>query len=94
MGEGNKTRILIRSRINGRYVASTGEWSESSKAALAFGRAIDAEAFVRERNLQNMELMIIRDGGATVRIPVRAAAAGGREPPTVGHSGEETQPQL
>jgi hypothetical protein len=69
------TRILLRSRADGRFVSGVLAWSSDSKHAHEFQNAQAADSFAREHSLRKMEIVVIRETGPQLRIPLDRAAS-------------------
>ncbi len=72
--EGNKIqmaiRVLLRSRADGLFVSGAAGWSSHSAKARVFANARTAKEFATERELKDMEIIVIRDKGPELRIPL------------------------
>lgn len=62
------TRILLRSRADGCFVAGILTWCPSADGAHEFPKAQFADDFARERALKKIEIIVIRDKGPPLHI--------------------------
>lgn len=63
-------RVLLRSRADGRFVSGTGAWSPHMGQARVFASAKAANEFSSSQKLSGMELVIVRDKGPELRVPL------------------------
>ena len=64
------TRILLRSRPKGLFVAGGLGWTRAAAHADVFPNARAADEFVRSHGLKGMEIVVLRGSGPPMRIPV------------------------
>jgi hypothetical protein len=63
-------RVLLRSRSNGLFVSGEAAWSPDAAHAQTFPTAKSANAFAAAQKLKGMELVVIRENGPELRIPL------------------------
>ena len=63
-------RVLLRSRDDGLFVSGTAAWSPHPSRAKVFANARTAKEFATEQELKAMEIIVIRDKGPELRIPL------------------------
>jgi hypothetical protein len=64
------TRILLRSREDGRFVSGDLTWSPQLAQAELFPNALSAEQFARDHGLKQMEIIVMREKMTDLRIPL------------------------
>jgi hypothetical protein len=69
------TRILLRSRPNASFVSGGLDWSPFAAHADVFPNARAANEFVRSHGLKGMEIVVLRESGPPLRVPVDRISA-------------------
>lgn len=64
------TRIVLRSRSDGLYVSGALTWSSHIAQAETFPNAQAADDFARSHRLKQMEIIVHRETGADLHIPL------------------------
>jgi hypothetical protein len=64
------TRILLRSRPKALFVSGGLDWSAFAAHAEVFPNARAADEVVRSHGLKGMEIVVLRESGPPMRIPV------------------------
>ena len=64
------THFILRSRADGLFVCGAAAWSAFAAQAKAFPNAKAADEFVRSQRLKNMEIVVLRENAAQLRIPL------------------------
>jgi hypothetical protein len=63
-------RVLLRSRTDGLFVSGEATWSPHAAHAQTFPTAKSANAFAAAQQLKAMEIIVIRETGPELRIPL------------------------
>lgn len=64
------TRIILRSRVDGRFASGAFTWTPYSELAEEFPNALAANQFADSHVLKGMEIIVIREKLPDLRIPL------------------------
>lgn len=66
-------QILIQSAQRKGYLTQDGKWTEMLREARVFPSALEADTHWRAAQSGNVELVVLREGKPSLRIPLRIA---------------------